>query len=451
MAGMVDTLGVWVILSIAYPVLQIGLGLSPIAVGLALMVFRLWDAFSDPLMGWISDHARTRWGRRRPFIFAGALLSALTFPLLWWFDPAWGEREVILWFTGFGILFYSCFTVWSVPYASLMLELSGDYDERTRLFSYRTIFQMLATVFLGSVWWLIHRVAALNWMPETEQVLTGIRVVSIGLAVPIFLLGVAPALFLKEPRYVAGAKATKAHLWEGIGRAWNNRDAITVFLMHALFLLGGGIGSGLSYYLTTYYLFDGSTERAAGYQSYGTLIFCGSNLLGVWFFDRFSKRLDKPVAIRGAMAMLVLASLSSWFLYQPAMPALHLAASVLVGFGNAGFFLLGASILADLVDADALENGTRIEGSFAALLAWSMKCSISLAFAISGWLVAVSGFDPAGLAQGDTALQWLRVLFIGMPALCVGTGLLMSLRLKTSRERAHQVRAGLEGMPIGKA
>ena len=84
-AGTIDILAVWVMVSIAYQVFQMELKMSFNQVALILMSLRLWDGIADPVMGWISDNTRTRWGRRRPYIFVGAILSAITYPLIWWF------------------------------------------------------------------------------------------------------------------------------------------------------------------------------------------------------------------------------------------------------------------------------------------------------------------------------------------------------------------------------
>ena len=85
LGGPVDILAIWIFVSIAYPVFNMELQMSPTRVAVILMALRLWDGIADPVMGWISDNTRSRWGRRRPFIFIGAILASITYPLIWWF------------------------------------------------------------------------------------------------------------------------------------------------------------------------------------------------------------------------------------------------------------------------------------------------------------------------------------------------------------------------------
>ena len=121
--GPVDILGIWVLVSIAYQVFNMELKLPPTYVAIILMSLRLWDGVLDPIMGWISDNFRSKWGRRRPFIFVGAILAGVTYPLIWWFPMDLSHVQIMLWVIGFGILFYTFFTVWGVPYQSLLMEM----------------------------------------------------------------------------------------------------------------------------------------------------------------------------------------------------------------------------------------------------------------------------------------------------------------------------------------
>ena len=155
LGGPVDILGVWVMVSIAYPLFNMELGMSPTSVAVILMSLRLWDGIADPLMGWISDNTRSRWGRRRPYIFVGAILASLSYPLIWWFPKNCSETELMAWVIGFGILFYSSFTVWAMPYQSMLMEMTPDYNERTRVAEVRGYMQSLASLIVGFSWWLL--------------------------------------------------------------------------------------------------------------------------------------------------------------------------------------------------------------------------------------------------------------------------------------------------------
>jgi len=133
-------------------VLNLGLGMSPALVGLLGALPRLTDALTDPLMGFISDHTHTRWGRRRPFIFAGALVAGLIFALLWQLPREQSETFYFVWFLAGSILFYLAYTVFATPWVALGYELTPDYHERTRLMGVQNFIGQLA--YVVSPWFL---------------------------------------------------------------------------------------------------------------------------------------------------------------------------------------------------------------------------------------------------------------------------------------------------------
>jgi GPH family glycoside/pentoside/hexuronide:cation symporter len=115
-----------------------GMGMSPAGIGIVFLIFRLWDACLDPFMGWLSDNTRTRWGRRRPYVLIGGLLTGLIFPLLWIGRAHWSETWKFGWLIGIGLVFYTAFTVWVMPFSSMLPEMTPDTDERTSITSFQS-------------------------------------------------------------------------------------------------------------------------------------------------------------------------------------------------------------------------------------------------------------------------------------------------------------------------
>ena len=118
-------------------VLNLGLGMNPALVGLLGALPRLTDAITDPLMGYISDNTRSRWGRRRPYIFCGAILVGIVFALLWQLPDNRSENYYFWYFLIGSFLFYLAYTVFVTPWVALGYELTPDYHERTRLMGFR--------------------------------------------------------------------------------------------------------------------------------------------------------------------------------------------------------------------------------------------------------------------------------------------------------------------------
>jgi len=134
-------------------VLNLGLGMNPAVVGLLSALPRLFDAFIDPLMGYISDNTRTRWGRRRPYIFVGAILSGIALALLWQLPRGESESFYFWYFLGGSLIFYVGYTIFAAPWVALGYELTPDYHERTRLMGVQNFIGQLA--YIVAPWFLL--------------------------------------------------------------------------------------------------------------------------------------------------------------------------------------------------------------------------------------------------------------------------------------------------------
>jgi GPH family glycoside/pentoside/hexuronide:cation symporter len=142
---------------------NISLGLSAFWLGTIMIIPRLWDAVSDPIVGHLSDNTRTSWGRRRPFIFVGAIAVAVSFVAMWWVPrgdavEAWFSSEAaynwfqLLFILGGLLVFFTACTIFEIPHGALGMEMSSDYHERTKLFSAKSF---LGNLFAMGTPWLI--------------------------------------------------------------------------------------------------------------------------------------------------------------------------------------------------------------------------------------------------------------------------------------------------------
>ncbi len=180
------------------PVFNIGLGISPTLLGIGLMILRGWDAITDPIMGNISDNARTRWGRRRPFLFVGAILTAAVYPFIWRPPSGLSESGTFVYLMVIGVIFFTCFTMWSMPYYGFQLELTPNYDERTRLNAWMALVGKLTGLVGGWILFIVTWVAPEDPVTGREDIVAGMQTCSWGIAAVIVVLGLAPALFVKE-------------------------------------------------------------------------------------------------------------------------------------------------------------------------------------------------------------------------------------------------------------
>src|SRR5210317_755303 len=173
-------------------VLNLGLGMNPALVGLLGALPRLTDALTDPLMGYISDNTKSRFGRRRPYIFFGAIAVGIIFALLWQLPPGKTESFYFWYFLAGSLIFYLAYTMFATPWVALGYELTPDYHERTRVLGIANA--------MGQVVWI-----ALPWFyafMENDRffptAVDGARSLAIMIGVFVILVGILPALLTRE-------------------------------------------------------------------------------------------------------------------------------------------------------------------------------------------------------------------------------------------------------------
>jgi GPH family glycoside/pentoside/hexuronide:cation symporter len=447
LGGPVDIFAVWVLVSIAYPLFNMELQMRPLYVAIILMSLRLWDGIIDPIMGWISDNARTRWGRRRPFILVGAILAGATYPLIWLFPRDLSQEGVMLWVIGFGALFYSCFTVWAMPYQSLLMEMTPDYNERTRVTAVRGYLQTLAGFINGWVWWITLRPLFADPVTGAASTLSGMRSIGIVIGIVIILLGVIPALFVKERYYehALSRNQPRISLFSSLRETLTNRPFLILCLFTMLFLLGTAIFDSYGRYVGTYFVLGGDWDRSSQFAGYGTVVYTVFSLMFIPIFRRLSERIGKRRCLAIAVCLVLLAAATTWWTFTPSNPYLMLLSVVFIGAGYAGLWLMIPSMQIDIVDLDELKTGERREGSFASIFSWVLKASFCIGFMMSGPLLELTGFDAAMEGdQPESVLRNMRVGYIAIPTTSLIVALLLLRLFPITRRRAAEIRAQLE-------
>ena len=166
-------------------------GFDPLMWGLIFFLPRVVDALTDPLMGFISDNTKSRWGRRRQYIFVGALVMGASFIAMWQLYPENGLTFNFWYFLLLSVLFYLGLTIFSVPYVALGYEMSNDFHERTRIMAVAQWIGQWAWVIVPWFWIIIYDD---SWFSSPES---GTRTLAIYVSVFCTLLALVPALFIK--------------------------------------------------------------------------------------------------------------------------------------------------------------------------------------------------------------------------------------------------------------
>jgi GPH family glycoside/pentoside/hexuronide:cation symporter len=425
---------------LAQPVFQIFLGLNPALFGLAMTIPRIWDAFTDPVMGRISDRFKSRWGRRRPFVFGGAIAVALTFISIWMVPQGWGELATFLWLTIGSILFFTAFTVYSVPYNALVYEQTPDYHERTRLMFYLALFFNIGNLCVN--WY----VPATNWTGFSNP-LVGARWICLALAAVVFLgMGILPAIFGKERFYEVAQKEDQSiGFLKAIGQAASSKPMMG--LVGIVFALNfcGTIAGSIAMYIVIYHVKAGDVAGGLVLNAMNGTGFAIVGFAGIFVLRWLALHFGKRRAMLLVLALTALGGISKWFIFTPDHPRLLLLDAVLNGPVWVSLGVIVPSMIADLCDWDEHKFGERREGIISSVFTWITKFGTSFTFLVSGIALHFSGFDEAlGADQPAGTMTILRLFFVGASILAPILAI-FCLRLYNINEKdAYDIRKQLE-------
>lgn len=487
-----------------FPFFNVALGVKPSVIGWAMGLARLWDAFNDPIVGNLSDNWRGRLGRRRPFLLLGALLTGLVFPLIWLMPADWASAEplavlpvprlfsgstldfevtpALVWLSVALVVYYTAYSLLSVPYESLGMELTPDYQERTNLFAFRTyimkVFDFVNQWLLPLAMWLAAGMAARELLGEvpalveagaldptlnqggyeqqlellksdrTEAML--LRVVpwvGVGVGLFIILSGILPALFCRERNQEFAQRQQKENPLKSLWSLAGNLPFWVVTGSIAIYLLGVVTNATLGFYVHTYFICGGKLEQGAtlgGLHGTVSLVF---SFFGAWFIQRLSRRIDKKPLLIGCVSVMLLSTAAWAVTYVPGGFYLTLATRPFISIAETGFWVLLVSMRADVADWDEYRTGQRREGVIAALGNWQVKMAITVAAVAGAYLLqSWVGFDAdLGVHQEPGTLPRLKWTYVVLQTSTTAVVLGILLWYPLSRGRLEEVRAVIEG------
>ena len=379
------------------------LGLGATMVGFALGAARCWDAFTDPLAGCISDRSTSRFGRRKPFIFVGAILTGLMFPIIWMVPETWSTGAITAYLFLALILFYSVYSIFSVPYEALGSELTPDYSERNRIFIVRKYVQEFFN--LGIVWVFPFAV----WLGKQDWVggqINGVRTISWVIGAVIICAGILPAIFNKERYKDIAVQEGAGTFKEGIQALAQNKPLLIVIGVIATYLFAIMATANLSYFVNVYYIYEGDVQKGTTLGGIDGTLRLSFALGAAFIIGLLGNKVDKHKIMIASCSILFVAFVGMYFTTLPGHPWLSLCMKPLVAIGECGFWVLILSMRADVCDWDEYRTGTRSEGMIAAITNWCNKIAMTLAIVISGWnLEHVVKFDSKLDEQSKAAIE----------------------------------------------
>jgi GPH family glycoside/pentoside/hexuronide:cation symporter len=421
-------------------IFNILLGVNPALVGLAIALPRLYDAVTDPVMGAISDNFRSRWGRRKPFMLAGGLGAGAAFAAIWWVPTGWAPENYFWWLLGLSLVFYTFVTLFSVPWTGLGFSLTPDYNERTRLMAVNNFMMSVSVLLLP---WLF----ALTKLPVFRgDGLLGARAVGVGSGLLIAGLAVLAVVTTREtvvhaPPRTAGAPG----LWKQFTTAVGNAAFLKLSAAVLLMCMGIFSVSAISPYIAIYYIYGGAQEPASVLMGAAGTAWAVAAMILVGPVSMVATRIGKRHALVLFLLLSLAGSVAKWFCYTPDAPWLYVIPNIFYGLGFCALFTLVSSMMADVCDYHELRTGSRNEATLGAVYSWVMKMGVTAAFAVSGFLLNLTGFDAASTTgQSARTILQMRLIDLALPGVAIMGAILLVWSYPITERRALAIRRRLE-------
>lgn len=442
-----DSLSVGLITTALWmPYFNLGLGINAAKLGLVLMIYRAWDAFADPVMGNISDNARTRWGRRRPFMFVGAITTGLLSFGFWGIPSSLSETTYLLILTLLGVVFYTSYTVWAMPYYGLQLEMTPNYDERTRLTAWMTAVGKITMLFGGAVLWAVGSSLFADPATGKPDIVRGTHALAPLFAVMSIAFGLLPALFVKERFYDAEAAAQpKEQFWTSVKESLRCKPLWFLIGISFFQVLGGIVVDGLSFYVNIFKVSGGDIANASylEFMKKVAMVVAGIALIPLWTW--LAEIWDKKIVAALLLFSGIVGQVVAFYCLRPDMPYLQLVPAAFGSGVAAAVWLILPSMKADVADFDELHTGKRREGALNAFYSWFIKAAVTGSAGITGVIVQyIAGINPKLQTQPAEVVNRLFAAYLIIPAVILIVPLYFVWRYPLDRKRMAGIRAELE-------
>ncbi|MBU2510171.1 MFS transporter [bacterium] len=383
------------------------LGIEPALAGLVLLIPKMWDVISDPIMGAISDITHTRIGRRRPYLIYSSIPFGLVFFILF-VAPHYESQLVGA--IHVGLLFAlgcTVFTIYNVPYSSMVAEMTDDYNERMSVTSFRMIGSSIGVLLAGGL--------AMQLVENGGGGESGFRFMGMifGLLITIFCL--ASAWGTRNARFLQ-AIDQKPAFWEQTKIAFANKPFKALMAMYLIQSTAIGVLMAGQIYFVKYVM--KMPETYVGFIS-AILFITAIVFIPVWV--KIGMKLGKIKAYTLGLSLLTIMLLSLIFT-TPSQPIIFFIQMFFLGIGFSSFQLFPFSMLPDTIEFDEMKSGMRREGIFSGAWACGQKSAYAIGPGIVGITLSLSGFVSSG-DQPESVATGIRIVF------CVFTGLMMLLSL----------------------
>jgi GPH family glycoside/pentoside/hexuronide:cation symporter len=409
--------------------------IAPAVMGIIYSASRIWDAVSDPLVGYLSDRTTSRLGRRRTWILASCIPISAGFYMVFAPPMSLDESGLIAWTAIAVIGFYSAMTLFFVPHLSLGAELSDDYHERSRMFGTRH-----AAYIIGSILSLVSLYFLINEEVNPDGDVRGLAS-DLGLMAVVIMFGLvifAVVRLRERPEFQGRVKSSPVKAFKDV---WENPHARLLLIVTFIENVGSSAIAALTLYVTHY---------VVGAPTWAPIIIFAYMLpsfASVPLWIPLSRRFGKiKVWIFGMMLTGV--SFGAMFLL-PFFDDLNtrlawiISMAVFAGLANGCGGTIGPSVQGDVIDYDEHLTGERKEGAYFAAWNFVQKSALGVMLLLTGFVLDLSGFVP-NVEQTMTVKMSMVTLYGLFPLICYAIGAAMFTRFKLDEKAHGKIRADLD-------
>jgi len=406
------------------------IGVNVVLMGYILLSVRIFDALTDPAIGYISDRIKTPFGRRRPFIAGGSFFVSLSMYFL--FNPPEASSSYsALWF---GVCIYALFFFWtlvSVPYESLGPEITFDYNERMSLFGVRDGFLIAGTLAAAS------SPALMEWLFNLSDTAQGERDKFFWIAVIYapFVIGFSWWCVLSIKERLPIAVSRPLGLMKGIRQMGNNRPFVILLIAYTISAIGNNLPATLILFYVEYVL-------QSKLADFFLLIYFVTGIIFLPGWISISRKIGKKPAWLTSMAVNSGAFFGVFFL-GPGDEVIYGVLVFLSGIGFGATLAIPSAIQADVIDYDEWLTGERREGQYIGL--WSISKKLAAAVGIGAGLsiLGAAGYTP-NVEQSEQVTLVLRTLYALVPSVCNLIAILIALAYPISGKIHENIRKAID-------
>ena len=384
--------------------------ISPSMAGLIYGIGMLWDALTDPFMGYIAERTRTKWGVYRPYLLFGNLPLALSFILLFWVPPF--EGAMLFFFLLFtNLLHRTCFTLESVPFSSLTPRITSDSQERTNLTGFRMMGAQTGTNLMALLAFPI-----IFWVGGENESLGFVVLASLA-GLTAMAIHAITFVTVKEPENDQGIERVGGSLSEAASAIGKNGPFWLVF--SATLIVGITtifFGNNLIYY----------TKYALDLHEYqGTILFTSGIVafLSIPIWWAISNKLGKKITWL-ISSSITLTALMVFYIYPITLLNELLVLVAFIGFGSGAGGILFWSMLPDTIEYGEVHTGVRSESSLYGFMTFAQKGSIAFAIIILGVVLDAIGFQ-ANEIQSKNTIDDMKTIMTLIPSIGVAISLII--------------------------